>query len=263
MAPKKNETQADDDDDAVMAGLINDAVTAHFKRKMPTMITAALKEVLPTALSEAMQGQQAAGQGQAQGQAQGQQAAGQGQAQGQAQGQQADPKIAALEAQIATLTKQNKERDEQVKRSQQEALESRRDSSLGEALAKLGVDQHRRRGAAAILRESMVYDEASKSWKYRAQREGYHDDIGIEDGLKEWASTDEGKSYITSPIRGGGAGTQPVRASGGGGAGGGAGPRTTVTVQQAKQAKKAELDQQLVGLTQSLLGGGGGDIKIA
>lgn len=150
-------------------------------------------------------------------------------------------RLAAIESERKLEREQNRNRD--------------RDTTLRESLTKLGVDPNRIRGAVAVLRDSTKYDEKTGEWSYIAKRDGYDEDVDLSQGAKEWAGTDEGKSYLAPPQRGaGGSGTrlQPGMGAGTGTGGGGrpiADPKAAKV--QAKQDAVAKLGEAV-----NALGGG-------
>lgn len=98
---------------------------------------------------------------------------------------------------------------------EQERTQSRnkdRDNLLREALTAAKVDPNRMRGAIAVLRDSMKYDEKSGEWSYRTKRDGVDEDLDIASGVSEWIGTEEGASFLAStsqPAPRGGSGTRP------------------------------------------------------
>lgn len=214
-----DEEELDEKTKTAISKAVNAAVGDHFKRKMPSLIQDSIKSALPeltASLRDAL-GSQGEGQGAANGgnQQTQQPAAGQGQgaANGGNQPQQPAAPDPATQKRLADLERQLKESLERTKAAEAAARNKERDQLLDQELGKANVDAARRRGAAALLRESLVYDETSGAWKYRAQRDGYHDDLEISAGVKEWAATDEGKSYVAAAPRAGGSGQ---RVQGGG-----------------------------------------------
>lgn len=156
-----------------------------------------------------------------------------------------DPEVANLKKQLAALDAERKAEKEQLRNRE-------RDGLLTEHLTKAGVDPHRLRGAVAVLRDTLVYDDKEGSWSYRAKRDGFDEDLDVALGVKEWAGTDEGKSYLApqQPVRGG-AGTRVQQAVAGvvAGAARGTDPKA------AKAQRDANARAQLVTATNELLGG--------
>jgi hypothetical protein len=75
------------------------------------------------------------------------------------------------------------------------ARNAARDSRLREELGKVGVDPLRMKGALAVIRDAVKIDDKTGELSYKAAREGYEEDLDLSRGVKEWADTDEGKSY--------------------------------------------------------------------
>lgn len=119
-------------------------------------------------------------------------------------------RLAALENELkahkSRADKLAQERDEERQRARRDRV----DSTLKESLTSLGVDPHRLRGALAVVREFVAdTDDGGSVW--RAQRKGYSEDLDIAEGLKEWAATEEGKSYLQAAAGDtGGTGTRPT-----------------------------------------------------
>ena len=243
-------TPSDDDDDElefteadraaigeIVTETVNAAVTAQITRKLPGMLTAAMKPI--TDRLEAIQSG---------GQQQGQPGAG---------GAATSPEVAALQRQLAELQAKDKQRDAELKDVAKREREGKRDAMLADHLGKAGVDKNRVRGAAAVLRDSMVWVDTANNgqggWVYRAQRDGYHEDLDVAAGVKEWAATDEGKAYVAAnpQLRGGaGTGANPgARATVGGGA-------LPSDPKAAKATAKAQAEANLPLLVQGMMGGG-------
>lgn len=106
-----------------------------------------------------------------------------------------DPKVSKLEQQVETMRKEREQERITVRNRD-------RDAMLREELAAAGVDANRMRGAVAVLRESCVYDDKAGEWSYRTKRDGVDEDLDVSAGVKEWAGTDEGKSYLAAPQNG-------------------------------------------------------------
>ena len=265
-------TPSDDDDDElefteadraaigeIVTETVNAAVTAQITRKLPGMLTAAMKPI--TDRLEAIQsgGQQQGQPGAGGGQQPGQGAGGGQQQQGQpgAGGAATSPEVAALQRQLAELQAKDKQRDAELKDVAKREREGKRDAMLADHLGKAGVDKNRVRGAAAVLRDSMVWVDTANNgqggWVYRAQRDGYHEDLDVAAGVKEWAATDEGKAYVAAnpQLRGGaGTGANPgARATVGGGA-------LPSDPKAAKATAKAQAEANLPLLVQGMMGGG-------
>lgn len=168
-----------------------------------------------------------------------------------------DPELTRLQRQVAKL-----EQERAAERESMRATE--RDGILREHLTSVGVDKNRIRGAIAVLRESMRFDDKAKEWSYIAKRDGLDEDIDPIEGVREWAASDEGKSYLAPPSAGG---------AGGAGAGGpapqlrrGAGTRPnsgstrgtspTPDARQQRAATVQQAQQSLASAIDSLAGGG-------
>jgi hypothetical protein len=237
----------DDDDDTeiptatrdLIITTVNQALSAQLGRKLPTMINDAIAPAIAAVMepitAQISQLGKSLGGGAQQGAQNGQQQG--GQQGGAAGGGQANPEVAELRDSVAKLQAQLKERDERTAKAENEARTTARDSLLMTGLGKLGVDKNRMRGAAAVLKETLVQDKAG-NWMYRAQRDGYTEDLALDAGLGEWAATDEGKSYLapTQAVNGGG-GTRPVRNGGNGG-----------SKQVPKDPKAAKAERQAAGM---------------
>jgi hypothetical protein len=137
-----------------------------------------------------------------------------------------------------------------------QAIAREKDATIREHLAKIGVDPLRMRGAAAVIAGSIKRDEKTGAFSYTAKRDGYDDDIDIEAGIKEWASTDEGKSYLAPPKGSqrpaGGSGMRPAGGGGGPVLGGG---RPTSDPKAVKAEKRANAVNQLSDAIGALSGG--------
>lgn len=160
--------------------------------------------------------------------------------------------IAAQNAKIATM-----EAERKAERDQFEARE--RDDKIGSALKAVGVDPNRMRGAIAVIREGVKKGEDG-SYIAKVQRDGYEEEITVDKAAKEWAQTDEGRSYLAD-TKGQG---QQRRAAGGGGVinvinGGGAtkkeGANGKAAAAEAKGERKAAAMDKLAGAVNELTGG--------
>lgn len=250
-------TAGDDDDDdapvtrAEMTEMVNAAVSGQLGRKLkplqqqlegiPTMITEGI-----TAGLTAMGGQQAQQRPPAGQQAQ---AGGQG-------GATTDPAVAELRQQLEQVSAKLKQQTDAASAADRRVREQERDAGITAALGSLGVDKNRMRGAAAVVRESLVEikDPAAPGgvrYAMKAKRNGFEEEVEIAEGVAEWGRTEEGRSYLapTQAARGG-AGT---RAAAGAGAGQGAG-NGRGTPQDPKEAKAQRQQAALDDLTRSLMG---------
>ena len=239
--------------------IVNDAVTAQFGRKMPAMVSDAVKAGLGDLKLDEQIGaafaklQQQGQQAQAGGAASGTPAAGSGA--GAAAAGQPNPETAALTAKLNDLQKKLEEQTQRTKDEAAKARNEKRDSLLNETLGKISVDPNRRRGAAAVLREGAVWDEASGSWMYKAKRDGYEEQIPLDQYVtKEWAATDEGKSYISAAPPRGGAGTRQTSQTAMGT--GGAARRMPADPKAAQQQARQDALTSLYDAAAGLVGGG-------
>jgi len=217
-----NEPDPDEDElsEAVINTItrtVNATVTAHLSRKLGP----ALKEALGTELTEIRDtltqiagGKPNAGAG---GDGKGNEGKGQNSGQPGTNGQQPapslkdDPEVVAMRKRLAAL-------EDERKKERETAQNNERDGTLREILTAAKIDPNRMRGAIAVVRDSVKRDAEGKL-VYKAQRQGYVDDLTLEDGVAEWLATDEGKSYQAPAqgVRGGGAGTRQAGAARGGG----------------------------------------------
>lgn len=162
-----------------------------------------------------------------------------------------DPEFLSMQKKLAKLEDERK-----AEREQAHARE--KDSIIRDHLTKIGVDPNRMRGAAAVVGGAVKRDEKTGTFSYTAKREGYDDDLDVEAGIKEWASSDEGKSYLAPPkgqqAPRGGSGMRPAPAGGGGGPvlGGG---RPTQDPKAAKTERRANAVAQLGEAIGALSGG--------
>lgn len=157
-----------------------------------------------------------------------------------------DPEVANLKKQIATMQADQKAKEEQLRNRE-------RDGLLTEALTKAGVDPLRLKGAVLLLRDTLAYDDKEQAWSYRARRDGFDEDVDIGAGVKEWAATDEGKSYLAPQQQPrAGAGTRVQQAPAGVVTSGARAPDPKA----AKTARMQNAQTQLVQATSELLGGG-------
>lgn len=140
-----------------------------------------------------------------------------------------------------------------------------RDGSLRDLLGAAGVDKNRIRGAAAVMRESTRYDEKLGEWSFVRKVDGVDEEIDLETGVREWAATDEGKSYLAPPAAAGafgggrqqqlrtGSGTRTTGGSGGAPRAGSNSP--SVDAKTAKAQSRQAAAQQLQAAVESLAGG--------
>lgn len=170
-------------------------------------------------------------------------------------GKQKDPELESMRKRMSQL-------EEERKKEREESRNGKRDTLLREQLEAAGVDKNRIRGATAVLRESMKYDEKAGEWVFNAKRDGYDEPLDVGAGVSEWAATDEGKSYLAPPSNGnqqprGGSGVRP--------AGGGGAPRLQNGGRPAADPKAAKVQAKqdaLKNLTTAIDSLGGGAIPL-
>lgn len=177
---------------------VNAAVSSQLGRKLPQ----AVAEGVTTAITPLQEQISQLGQNNAAG-APANQRNGQGN-----QGGQPNPELAN---QVKALQNQVKESEqkrlEEAQRHQETAIKSELRSQLGQA----GVRAELIEGAVATLRPNLVRTDEGIFW--RAQRQGYHEDLGVQAGILEWASSDVGKAHL-APKQFGGSGAQQQRGTG-------------------------------------------------
>ena len=157
-----------------------------------------------------------------------------------------DPRIAEMGKQIATLTGKLKEQETAAQTAERERREATVAGKLKDGLTKLKVDPLRIKGALAVVRENVKVDEKTGVATWLAKRDGYAEDIETEAGLKEWAGTDEGKSYQGATGSPGGTGSRAPQTG-----------RTPPKVgAEAKQQRVREAKEGLLGAVGEMLAGG-------
>jgi hypothetical protein len=170
-----------------------------------------------------------------------------------------DPELVRLQKAMAKM-EQEREAERRA------ARDSERDGMLREHLTSIGVDKNRLRGAVAVLRDSLRYDDKAREWAWISKRDGVDEELDPDVGIREWAATDEGKSYLAPPGAGHGgsqganAGAPGVTRRSGAGTrvGGQQRAGTTAPSADAKTAKAqqvASAQQQLATAIDSLSGG--------
>ena len=150
----------------------------------------------------------------------------------------------ALEAQLAD---ERKAREDQERKGRASA----RDNAIQQALGAAGVEPLRMRGAMAEVLANVQVSEDGQVF-YRDQSKGYDEDLALSDGMKRWASTDVGKSYLAP---------KPVQGSGASAPGRGGGPRpgaAPTDPAQAKAQRIADAKAKLPGLVAEMIGSGAG-----
>lgn len=243
-----------------ITNLVNAAVNGLISRKLPTMITSAMDAAL-TPMREQLdsigsrrgrQDDDEGGDDDDNGDQRGKRG---GKQQQQPRGK--DPEVVAMQKRMAQMEAERKQERETARNRE-------RDTILREQLEAAGVDKNRIRGAIAVLRESMKYDEKAGEWSYTAKRDYGDEDVDVAAGVADWASTDEGKSYLAPPS---GAQQQQQRAGSGhrpAAPGGGAprlqnGGRPAPDPKAAKAQAKVAAVQTLSSAIDSL---GGGNIPL-
>ncbi len=254
----------DDEDDAPvtrgeLTALVNAAVTTQVGRKLaplkqqidslPAMVTEGVTAAVTAAFSANGQGQQR------------QAAPGAQQGKDAAAGAQESPQMVEMRQQLEQLQGKLKAQETANEAAQRRVREGERDNAITGALSTHGVDKARLRGAALVLRESLVAIKdkdapGGERYVYRVKRDGFEDDLDIGAGVAEWVKTDEGKSYLapTQAARGG-AGTRQA-AGAGAGQQAGSGRGVPQDPKEAKAAKKqAALDTLVSSIQGSIVGG--------
>jgi hypothetical protein len=258
MAKTKNPpaggAPADDDEDdgdispkqrELIISTVNAAVSTHLGRKLTGAIAEAIGPALePITAQLAELGKAKGGQ---------QQGAPGGAGAGAGAGGATDPAVAAMQSELTKLQTQLKARDDEAAKAKIATAAAQRDGKLTELLTAGGVDKLRLRGAAAVVRDSLVQDPKDGSWKYRAQRDGYHEDLEVGAGIKEFLDTDEGKAYLPATAgANGGSGARPR-----GGQGAGARQVSTKDPKAAKAERQGKALDTLMSMVQQSTDGDG------
>ena len=241
----------DDDDDeggddetpmtrAETLRLVNSAVSGQLARKLPKAIEDGVGPVMAqlTELGEKLTAAPAGKKGK------GKKAKAEGDEDDEEVGD--DPRLAEMSKQIATLTGKLKEQETAAQTAERERREATIAGKLKDGLTKLKVDPLRIKGALAVVRENVKVDEKTGAATWLAKRDGYDEDLEIEAGLKEWAATDEGKSYQGATGSPGGTGSRAPQA---GRAPAKAGP-------EVKQQRLREAKVGLLGAVGEMIAGG-------
>jgi hypothetical protein len=268
---QQNQNNDDDDDDAGAGGgalsdearteinsLVHAAINAQFSRKLPAAISSAMEGVIAP-LRQQLEG--LSSRGRQDDDDDDDNADDQQQQQRGKRGKAArkDPEVETMRKQLAKLTEE-REQERQQNRNRE------RDSMLREQLEAAGVDKNRIRGAVAVLRDSMKYDDKAGEWVFNAKRDGYEEPLDVSAGVGEWAGTDEGKSYLAPPSgsqqqqQRGGSGVRPTQGGSGGAPRLQNGGRPTLDPKAAKQQAKQQAVQNLSTAIDAL---GGGTIPLA
>lgn len=265
---QQRQTPPDDDDDdtdtpagftdeqrSELGQLVNAAVSGQLQRKLPNAIKASLDEGLAPIMAKLNEGS-------------GRRGAPADDDDGDdddtddvvpAKGKRGKGGKPARDPETENMRKRLAQIEEERKAEREQSRSRERDTMLREHLEAAGVDKNRIRGAVAVLRESMKYDEKAGEWSYKAKRDGFDEDIDVETGVGEWAATDEGKSYLAPPQgaqQRGGSGTR-VGTQGSGGRAGGVigGGRPAVDPKAAKAQGKQDAVKALNDAVGGLMGG--------
>ena len=204
---------------------VNAAVTSQLGRKLPE----AIKDGMGEALSPLQDQLKAIAEGKGGGTSGGTGGGGEAGKRG------GDPQVGELQNQVKALTAQIQNEKEARKSEAEKHAAAALDADLRNALAKAGVRQELMDGAVATIKGNVTRgDDGGTIW--RMQRQGYHEDLQLADGIKEWLGTDTGKAY-QAPVDVSGSGQKP-------GAGGGPRPGGTPPdpATQKLEGKKKALD---------------------
>jgi hypothetical protein len=140
-------------------------------------------------------------------------------------------KYKELEARIAERDRKLDEADRERKQVEAQRRTDEEISATQAALAEVGITGKALRGALALLKEDkrIGRDDAGRVC-FLVPKDGYTDKLPIEDGIRAWADTDEGKMYRPAVgVTGSGAKPQPRQT-------GGSKPTRSEAVNEAKQA---------------------------
>lgn len=169
---------------------------------------------------------------------------------------------------IVEMRKREAARDQKIAAMENERKQERRNARIAERDRKLieiattaGVEKNRVRGVVALLGSSVKIDDESGAMTVAVKRDGFEDEVSLEEHASEFFKTDEGKSYLAppqpnrGPVRQPGGGGAPVRQPGGGGSNAPARGKDAQKEQRVEEARQ-ELQQGLAELV------GGGSIGI-
>lgn len=218
---------------------VNAAVTANLGRKLGP----AIKESLGSELGDIREtlAKMAGGAGQQQQPQPGQQGG----------ENKPDPKVQALERQLAEM-RSEREADQRRMR------ESARDTRIRELALAAKVDPNRMRGVVALLKDQVKFADDGRP-VITVQRNGYAEDLDLDQGVGEFFKTDEGKAYLAPTLpQQRGPSAPPAQRQPGGAASGASAPRNAPqrTKEQAKDDRKQQAMQTLQNSIGQLLGGG-------
>lgn len=164
-----------------------------------------------------------------------------------------DPEYLKLKGEV------DKMREERVKERQM-LRERERDSTIREQLEAAGVEKNRLRGAIAVVREGLTYDEKAQTWVGKINRDGIEDEADIAGVVGHWTATDEGKSYVAPPANqrqqqrvGSGVRPQPAGV-------GVTRPTAAVDPKAAKVQRQQQAVDDLAGAVAVMVSGGGIEI---
>lgn len=104
---------------------------------------------------------------------------------------------AKYEARIAQVEKRADAAESRRAEEEQKAKVAQERQRLNAALSEAGVDKGRVRAAVALLytEDNRVGRDADNEITFKMQRDGYVDDLTLEDGIGEWLKSDEGKHF--------------------------------------------------------------------
>jgi len=132
-----------------------------------------------------------------------------------------DPEVAKLQERLEQMERQNREAQDQAAAAEKRAREQSLDNAMRSHLAAAGIPADKHDLAIPVLRtedgKPVVDLNDNGQPIYRQQKKGYVDEMAMADGLKGWASTEAGKTYIPATgANGTGDGTGGRQPQGGG-----------------------------------------------
>jgi hypothetical protein len=161
----------------------------------------------------------------------------------------ADPAMLKLMKQLNKLKQEIKERDDRLTKEAEARKAQTIESELTKALTEIGVDKNRLRGALAIHKATATIDEETGNVIFRVRRDGYDEELEPAVALREWADTEEGKSYLAPVGSSGGAGARPPRNPG-------PGRKPPPNSPEAKAERTQQAKTDLLGAVSQLVAGG-------
>ncbi len=173
-----------------------------------------------------------------------------------------DPEKAELRSRLDASDKRFAALEAERKQERDQTRAAKRDQTLREELTKIGIDPNRMRGAIAVIRDAVKIDDKTGELFYKAQRDGYEEDLDVSKGVAEWAASDEGKAYKAAPQQQTRQRTGVVNVIGGGEkreGGSTTKQATEARAQQKADGKAAALDK-LSGAVSALIGGANVDM---